>query len=260
MTTIPIFQLDAFTDKPFGGNPAAVCPLQEWLPDDVMQSIALENNVSDTAFYVPEGDGFLLRWFTPKIEVDLCGHATLATAWLILNELEPDRASVAFETRSGTLTVSRDGDLLAMDFPVMVAEERPAPAGLAEAIGIEPVKFLKAVMNMAVLENEAVVRAVNPDFGYIKNMDGMGLIITALGDQSHCASRYFAPHAGIDEDPVTGSAHCTIVHYWSGVLGKAQIHARQVSARSGDLYCLLEGDRVVLTGKARTVIKGTFTI
>ncbi|MDC1215136.1 PhzF family phenazine biosynthesis protein, partial [Rhodospirillales bacterium] len=253
MTTIPIFQLDAFTDKPFGGNPAAVCPLQEWLPDDVMQSIALENNVSDTAFYVPEGDGFLLRWFTPKIEVDLCGHATLATAWLILNELEPDRASVAFETRSGTLTVSRDGDLLAMDFPVMVAEERPAPAGLAEAIGIEPVKFLKAVMNMAVLENEAVVRAVNPDFGYIKNMDGMGLIITALGDQSDCASRYFAPHAGIDEDPVTGSAHCTIVPYWSGVLGKAQIHARQVSARSGDLYCLLEGDRVVLTGKARTV-------
>jgi len=260
MTTIPIFQLDAFTDKPFGGNPAAVCPLQEWLPDDVMQSIALENNVSDTAFYVPEGDGFLLRWFTPKIEVDLCGHATLATAWLILNELEPDRASVAFETRSGTLTVSRDGDLLAMDFPVMVAEERPAPAGLAEAIGIEPVKFLKAVMNMAVLENEAVVRAVNPDFGYIKNMDGMGLIITALGDQSDCASRYFAPHAGIDEDPVTGSAHCTIVPYWSGVLGKAQIHARQVSARSGDLYCLLKGDRVVLTGKARTVIKGTFTI
>ncbi len=260
MTTIPIFQLDAFTDKPFGGNPAAVCPLQEWLPDDVMQSIALENNVSETAFYVPEGDGFLLRWFTPKIEVDLCGHATLATAWLILNELEPDRASVAFETRSGTLTVSRDGDLLAMDFPVMVAEERPAPAGLAEAIGIEPVKFLKAVKNMAVLENEAVVRAVNPDFGYIKNMDGMGLIITALGDQSDCASRYFAPHAGIDEDPVTGSAHCTIVPYWSGVLGKAQIHARQVSARSGDLYCLLEGDRVVLTGKARTVIKGTFTI
>ena len=260
MTTIPIFQSDAFTDKPFGGNPAAVCPLQEWLPDDVMQSIALENNVSDTAFYVPEGDGFLLRWFTPKIEVDLCGHATLATAWLILNELEPDRASVAFETRSGTLTVSRDGDLLAIDFPVMVAEERPAPAGLAEAIGIEPVKFLKAVMNMAVLENEAVVRAVNPDFGYIKNMDGMGLIITALGDQSDCASRYFAPHAGIDEDPVTGSAHCTIVPYWSGVLGKAQIHARQVSARSGDLYCLLEGDRVVLTGKARTVIKGTFTI
>ena len=260
MTTIPIFQLDAFTDKPFGGNPAAVCPLQEWLPDDVMQSIALENNVSDTAFYVTEGDGFLLRWFTPKIEVDLCGHATLATAWLILNELEPDRASVAFESRSGTLTVSRDGDLLAMDFPVMVAEERPAPAGLAEAIGIEPVKFLKAVMNMAVLENEAVVRAVNPDFGYIKNMDGMGLIITAPGDQSDCASRYFAPHAGIDEDPVTGSAHCTIVPYWSGVLGKAQIHARQVSARSGDLYCLLEGDRVVLTGKARTVIKGTFTI
>lgn len=260
MTTIPIFQLDAFTDKSFGGNPAAVCPLQEWLPDDVMQSIALENNVSETAFYVPEGDGFLLRWFTPKIEVDLCGHATLATAWLILNELEPDRASVAFETRSGTLTVSRDGDLLAMDFPVMVAEERPAPAGLAEAIGIEPVKFLKAVKNMAVLENEAVVRAVNPDFGYIKNMDGMGLIITAPGDQSDCASRYFAPHAGIDEDPVTGSAHCTIVPYWSGVLGKAQIHARQVSARSGDLYCWLEGDRVVLSGKARTVIKGTFTI
>lgn len=260
MATIPIFQLDAFTDKPFGGNPAAVCPLQEWLPDDVMQSIALENNVSETAFYVPEGNGFRLRWFTPKIEVDLCGHATLATAWLILNELEPDRSDVAFETRSGTLTVSRDGDLLAMDFPAMVAEELPAPAGLAEAIGIEPVKFLKAVKNMAVLEDEAAVRAVNPDFGYIKNMDGMGLIITAHGDQSDCASRFFAPHAGIDEDPVTGSAHCTIVPYWSGILGKTQIHARQVSARSGDLYCWMKDDRVVLAGKARTVIKGTFTI
>ncbi len=260
MVTIPIFQLDAFTDRPFSGNPAAVCPLQEWLPDDVMQSIALENNLSETAFYVPEGDGFRLRWFTPKIEVDLCGHATLATGWLILNELEPDRTEVAFETRSGTLTVSRDGDLLAMDFPAMVAKEQPLPDGLIEAIGIEPVRFLKAVKNMAVLKDEAAVRAVDPDFGYIKNMDGMGLIITAPGDQSDCASRYFAPHAGIDEDPVTGSAHCTIVPYWSDVLGKAQIYARQVSARSGDLYCWFENDRVVLGGKARTIIKGTFTI
>jgi len=260
MTTIPLFQLDAFTDKAFGGNPAAVCPLQEWLPDDVMQSIALENNLSETAFYVPEGDGFRLRWFTPKLEVDLCGHATLATAWLILNELEPDRADVDFETRSGTLSVSRDGELLSMDFPAMVATEQPTPEGLAEAIGVEPLKFLKAVKNMAVLEDEAAVRAVDPDFGYIKNLDGMGLIITAPGDDSDCASRFFAPHAGINEDPVTGSAHCTIVPYWSGVLSKAQIHARQVSARSGDLYCWYEGDRVVIGGKARTVIKGTFTI
>ncbi len=260
MTAIPIYQLDAFTDKPYGGNPAAVCPLDDWLPDDVMQSIAFENNLSETAFYVPEGDGYRLRWFTPKIEVDLCGHATLATGWLILNELERDRDSVAFETRSGTLIVTRDGDNLNMNFPALVAEEIPMPDGLVDALGVKPEAFLRAAKNMAVLKDEAAVRNVTPDFSYIKNMQGMGLIITAPGDNSDCASRYFAPHAGIDEDPVTGSAHCTIVPYWADVLGKTDIHARQVSERSGDLFCRLDGERVIIGGKARTVLKGTFFV
>ncbi|WNJ98971.1 PhzF family phenazine biosynthesis protein [Thalassospiraceae bacterium LMO-JJ14] len=260
MTTIPLYQLDAFTDRPFGGNPAAVCPLDEWLPDDVMQSIALENNLSETAFYVPEGNGFRLRWFTPEIEVDLCGHATLATGALILEKLDTAREEVAFETRSGTLGVRRNGDMLVMDFPALAASDAPVPDGLEEALGASPVRFLRAVKNMAVFEKEADVLAIRPDFDFIKQMDGMGLIITAPGDSSDCASRYFAPHAGINEDPVTGSAHCTIVPYWADILGKDTIHARQVSARSGDLYCRMSGARVEIGGKARLVVEGTFRL
>lgn len=260
MTSIPLYQLDAFTDRAFGGNPAAICPLDSWLPDDVMQAIAFENNLSETAFYVPEGDGFRLRWFTPKIEVDLCGHATLAAGALILEVLEPGRAAISFETKSGTLHVKRDGDMVVMDFPALPAKDVPMPDGLADALGRAPTRFLRAVKNMAVFESEADVRAMQPDFDYIKNMEGMGLIVTAPGVESDCASRYFAPHAGIDEDPVTGSAHCTIVPYWSEVLGKDEIHARQVSERGGDLYCRLDGDRVVLGGKARLVIEGTFQL
>jgi len=225
-----------------------------------MQSIAFENNLSETAFYVPEGDGFRLRWFTPEVEVDLCGHATLATASLILEKLQPDRPSVAFETRSGILTVVREGDLLVMDFPALPASEVPMPEGFADAIGVTPVKFLRAVKNMAVLQNEAEVRSLNPDFAYIKNMLGSGLIVTAPGSESDCASRYFASHVGVNEDPVTGSAHCTIVPYWAERLGKNEIHARQVSKRSGDLYCRLAGDRVFMGGKARLVIEGTFAL
>lgn len=260
MAAIPLYQLDAFTNRPFGGNPAAVCPLDEWLPDEVMQAIALENNLSETAFYVPEGDGYRLRWFTPKIEVDLCGHATLATGALILDKLEPGRDAVSFETRSGTLGVQREGDLLVMDFPALPAKDAPEPAGLADALGKAPVRFMRALKNMAVFENEADVRAIEPDFDYIAGMDGLGLIVTAPGDGSDCASRYFAPHAGIDEDPVTGSAHCTIVPYWADALGKDDIHARQVSARGGDLYCRMAGDRVIIGGRARLVIEGTFRL
>lgn len=258
MQTIPLYQLDAFTDRPFGGNPAAVCPLDAWLADDVMQSIAAENNLSETAFYVPEGDGFRLRWFTPKIEVDLCGHATLAAAALILEKLDPGRNAVSFETRSGTLGVKRDGDMLAMDFPALPARDVEPPDGLTAALGKAPVRYLRAIKNMAVFESEAEVRAIAPDFDYIAAMEGMGLIITAPGENSDCASRYFAPQAGIDEDPVTGSAHCTIVPYWADVLGKDEVHARQVSTRVGDLYCRMNGDRVKIGGRARLVIEGTF--
>ena len=254
---IPVYQIDAFTDRAFGGNPAAICPLETWLEDDVMQAIAAENNLSETAFFVANGnDNYHLRWFTPTDEVDLCGHATLATASLLLDRLTPEADEVSFETRSGTLTVVRDGTRLDMDFPALPASEIPLPDGFADAIGGEPVAFLRAVKNMAVFEDEATVRAITPDFGYIAGLEGMGLIITAPGDESDCASRYFAPQVGIDEDPVTGSAHCTIVPYWSDRLGKADIHARQVSARSGDLYCRMDAQRVRMGGQAVLFLSG----
>ncbi|MDD9877342.1 MAG: PhzF family phenazine biosynthesis protein [Magnetovibrio sp.] len=255
---IPIYQIDAFTDKAFGGNPAAVCPLDDWLPDETMQSIALENNLSETAFFVANGGGgYDLRWFTPAAEVDLCGHATLATGALLLETLTPDAERVRFETRSGTLEVARDGDTLVMDFPALPAAPVEMPAGLAEALGgHEPNAYLRAVKNMAVFDDEATVLAIEPDFDFIAGLDGMGLIVTAPGDASDCASRYFAPQVGINEDPVTGSAHCTIVPYWAERLGKPEIHARQVSARGGDLYCRIDGERVAMGGRAVMFMTG----
>lgn len=260
MTTIPLYQLDAFTDRPFGGNPAAVCVLHDWLDDATLQAIAVENNLSETAYLVADGDNFKLRWFTPGMEVDLCGHATLASAALILEHLQPGRKIVAFETKSGTLTVQCDGDKLSMDFPARPADEVPLPDGFEAATGVVPEVFLRAQKNMAVLADEAAVLAFDPDLEYIKNMQGMGLIVTAPGSKSDCASRYFAPHAGVAEDPVTGSAHCTIVPYWAARLGKNDIYARQVSARGGDLYCRLDGDRVVMAGYAKMVLEGRMTI
>ena len=261
MPTIPLYQVDAFTDRAFGGNPAAVCPLTEWLPDDVMQSIAMENSLSETAFFVPEGNGFRLRWFTPTDEVVLCGHATLATAYVLFEKLGYQEDTINFITqKSGVLQVKRDGDMIVMNFPSLPAKETEAPAGLVEAMGgIEPVAFLRAVKNMVVLKDEAAVRAVVPDLEYIKHMDGYGLIVTAPGDDTDCVCRYFGPQAGIDEDPVTGSAHCTLVPYWADILGKTDIHSRQVSARSGDVYCKLKGDRVEMAGHARLVIEGAFS-
>lgn len=261
MTTIPIYQVDAFTDRAFGGNPAAVCPLEEWLPDDVMQMIAMENNLSETAFFVPEGDGFRLRWFTPTDEVVLCGHATLATAFVLFEVLGHQADTINFVTqKSGVLHVKRDGDLIVMDFPSLPAEEIKAPAGLSDAMGgIDPIAFFRAVKNMAVLKDEAAVRAVVPDLEYIKHMDGYGLLVTAPGTDTDCVCRYFGPQAGVDEDPVTGSAHCTLVPYWADRLGKNDIHSRQISARSGDVYCKLNGDRVQMAGHGKLIIEGTFT-
>jgi PhzF family phenazine biosynthesis protein len=261
MPTIPLYQVDAFTDRPFGGNPAAVCPLDEWLPDDVMQSIAMENNLSETAFFVAEGNGFRLRWFTPTNEVALCGHATLATAFTLFEKLGYAEDSIQFVTQQiGTLEVRRDGQLIVMDFPALAAEETAAPDGLVEAIGdIKPEAFLRAVKNMAVLTDEAAVRSVVPDLEYIKHMEGYGLIVTAPGTDTDCVCRYFGPQAGVDEDPVTGSAHCTLVPYWADRLGKTEIHSRQISARSGDVYCKLNGDRVLMAGHGKLVIEGTFS-
>jgi len=259
-----VFQIDAFTDHLFGGNPAAVCPLETWLPDDVMQDIAAENNLSETAFFVAEGDDgsghYGLRWFTPKAEVDLCGHATLASAHLILEHLQPGLAAVSFDTKSGRLDVARRDDLLVMDFPARPAEPVDVPGGFSEAIGATPTEFLRATKNMAVFDSEETVGGLRPDLKFIAALEGDGLIVTAPGRTCDFVSRYFAPHVGIDEDPVTGSAHCTSVPYWAGRLGKNELHARQISARQGDVFCELAGERVKLAGHAVLYLEGTIRL
>jgi PhzF family phenazine biosynthesis protein len=258
---IPVYQVDAFTTEAFGGNPAAICPLDDWLPDATMQTLAMENNLSETAFLVGRGGGeYDLRWFTPGAEVDLCGHATLATAWVLFERLGEEAPAITFHTKSGPLNVSRQGGRLVMDFPALPPKPEPMPDGLVEALGREPVAFLRALKNMAIFDSEADVRAITPDFNYIADMEGMGLIITAPGDASDCASRFFAPKVGINEDPVTGSAHCTIVPYWSERLGKTDIYARQVSARGGDLYCRYQGDRVEMAGNAVMTMQGAMML
>jgi len=262
MTELDVYQVDAFSDRPFAGNPAAVVPLTEWLPDDVLQSIASENNLSETAFFVEaEGDeDFHLRWFTPKFEVDLCGHATLASGSVLFEQLNWPREKIVFQSKSGPLTVSRDGDRFALNFPSQPARDVAMPDGLPEAIGVKPLRYLRASMNMAILESESAVLAVDPDLPFIAGIEGVGLIVTAPGDRSDCASRFFAPHAGINEDPVTGSAHCTIVPYWAEALGKTDIYARQVSERGGDLYCRLEGERVSIAGDTALFLTGRIRV
>lgn len=260
MTELNIYQLDAFTDRPFAGNPAAVIPLDAWLPDAVLQAIALENNLPETAYFVPETPGsdadFHIRWFTPTMEVDLCGHATLASGAALYDLLGWDRDSVTFRAKAGRLSVARRDGMMQLDFPARPAREARLPDGFVEAVGVRPAAFLRAVANMAVLESEAAVWAAKPDLEFVKAMEGDGLILTAPGAASECASRYFAPHAGIPEDPVTGSAHCTIVPYWATRLGRDDIHARQVSARGGDLYCRMSGDRVLIAGHAALYMTG----
>ncbi len=256
---LAIYQIDAFTDTPFHGNPAAVCPLDAWLADDVLQAIAMENNLSETAFFVPEGEGYGLRWFTPALEVDLCGHATLATGYLILHRLSPGRDAVSFETRSGTLEVRRDGDALAMNFPVLApgAAVNPAPA-LVSAMGAVPdeCRHIREMHGapyiLLVYETEAQVAELSPRFAGL----GANVIATAPGDSVDFVSRFFAPMSGIDEDPVTGSAHCTLAPYWANRLDKSALTARQISARGGDVGCRLEGERVIITGNCAFYMEG----
>lgn len=263
--SIPIYQIDAFTDRLFGGNPAAICPLQAWPDDATLQAIAAENNLSETAFIVPEGEGYRLRWFTPAVEVNLCGHATLATGHLILNRLQPGRDKVVFETLSGRLTVTREGGRLAMDFPAIPASRADVPAAVVAAVGGTPAETYRvrelhgAAYYMLVYSSEAEVQALAPDFGALRKAR-CNVIVTAPGERSDCASRFFAPASGVDEDPVTGSAHCTIVPYWAGRLGRPEIHARQVSKRTGDLYCRLAGDRVVLAGTCAFYLQGEIAV
>ena len=254
---IPMFQVDAFTGEVFGGNPAAVCVLGGWLEDGLMQAIAAENNLSETAFLVRQGEGYGLRWFTPRAEIDLAGHPTLASAFVVFELLEPGRREVRFETAcSGPLTVRREGALLAMDFPSRPAAPCPAPEALAAGLGVEPVEVLRARDHLVVLGSEAAVRAVRPRFDLLESLDSLGVIITAPGDEVDFVSRFFAPKHGIPEDPVTGSAHSTLVPYWARRLGMSALHALQVSARGGELFCEDRGERVGIAGRAVLFFEG----
>lgn len=259
---LPIFQVDAFTDRVFGGNPAAVCPLPRWLSDETLRAIAAENNLSETAFLVRTADRLELRWFTPEVEVDLCGHATLATAHVLFTHLDPGRRAARFETReAGTLEVSRrDDGLVELVLPRRPAEPCPAPAGLVEAIGRTPRETLRSRDLVAVLDSEEEVRALAPDLAAVKRLDAAGLIVTAPGRTADFVSRYFAPQVGIPEDPVTGSAHCTLAPYWAARLGKRRLAAIQVSARSGQLACEDRDHTVALAGRAAEYLRGTITI
>lgn len=256
----PLYQVDAFTNEVFGGNPAAVCPLDNWLPDDLMQKIAAENNLSETAFFVPKEGCYHLRWFTPTREVDLCGHATLATAHIIATELAVGTREITFETKSGLLRVSCGEGSYTLDFPARPPELYADSASVAAAIGITPLAVLKATKMLAVLESEDQVLAAVPELGKVMALPSDGLIVTAPGKKHDFVSRYFAPHCGIPEDPVTGSAHVVLAPYWSNRLGKKEMFARQVSQRGGELWVRDCGDRVLMRGTAALYLKGFFYI
>ncbi|WP_426265643.1 PhzF family phenazine biosynthesis protein [Sphingomonas sp. LHG3443-2] len=258
--TLPFYQVDAFTSgRPLTGNPAAVMPLDGWLPDEILQAIAAENNLSETAFTVPLEGGeadYHLRWFTPTVEVDLCGHATFASGHILL-----DGEAVRFQTRSGVLTVTRKDGSLWLDLPASRLSDGQADAVL-DALGVRGPVRIGQGGNGAILvrlDDEAAVRAVTPDFARLRAVDAL-VMVTAPGTRTDIVSRVFAAYHGIDEDPVTGSAHCALVPYWAAELGRAEFTAAQVGARGGDLRCRLLGDRVLLGGEARTVIEGTFRI
>jgi PhzF family phenazine biosynthesis protein len=258
----PLYQVDAFTSNVFSGNPAAVCLLDAWIDDRLLQSIAAENNLSETAFLVRTETGFDIRWFTPVTEVALCGHATLASAFVLFACRNWPADVVRLQTRkSGVLTVTRRDDLLEMDFPARPADPRTPPAGLQEALRITPEKVLGSTEDlMVVLADESAVRDVRPDFGALERVACRGAIVTARGDRSDFVSRFFAPRVGIPEDPVTGSAHCVLIPYWAGVLGKNVLHAFQVSKRGGELFCRYAGERVTISGRAALYLEGTITI
>jgi PhzF family phenazine biosynthesis protein len=246
------YQVDAFTTRVFEGNPAAVCPLDAWLDDALLQAIANENNLSETAFFVPTERGFHLRWFTPVSEVDLCGHATLATAHVLFEILGFAKKQITFETRSGDLIVKSKDGLLIMDFPARSPEPCEVPEALIEGLGCVPLEVVAAYDYIAVFENEEIVRSISPNLAKLRELNLRGIIITAPGKDVDFVSRFFAPKLDIPEDPVTGSAHCELTPYWAERLGKDSFEAKQVSSRGGHLFCQLEGNRVILAGKAVT--------
>ncbi len=261
---IQIFQVDAFAAKAFGGNPAAVCPLDAWLPDATLQQIAAENNLSETAFVVREGHGcWALRWFTPAVEVDLCGHATLASAWVLFNQLGESCDVLRFATRSGELRVRRNGDRLAMDFPLVDPEPVAMPDGLAEALGLAaPVQGVyKAVDYFVVVNDEDTIERLQPDFAALAAFPVRGVAVTARGRDFDFVSRWFGPRVGVNEDPVTGSAHTSLAPLWARRLGKHALSAQQGGARKGQLHCEMPGNgRVIISGSAALYLSGTIHV
>ena len=253
---LSIFQVDAFSQRVFGGNPAAICPLDSWLPDATLQAIAAENNLAETAYFVRTGGRYHLRWFTPAVEMDLCGHATLASAHILFHELGETGEAVRFDTQSGELVVKRSGDLLVMDFPSRPPGVVAVPPELVPAIGGKPLEILGARDYFVVYETAEEVLALKPNMEALKGIDKFAFIATARGRDCDFVSRFFAPGAGVPEDPVTGSAHCSLIPYWAAKLGKATLHARQISARGGELFCKLEGDRVEIAGHCAFYLKG----
>lgn len=259
--TIPYYEVLAFTSRPFAGNPAGVCILHEWLPDQLMQKIAAENNLAETAFVIDRGNFYDIRWMTPTVEMDLCGHATLASAHALFQHLGRPGDSITFQSHSGgELKVDRRENRLVLDFPSRPHEPCEAPARLAEGLGAQPREVFKGRDYLAVFENEAEVAALAPAFDIIVELDAHGVIVTAPGNDCDFVSRYFAPRVGVPEDPVTGSAHCALIPYWAKRLGKRELRARQLSQRGGDLFCEDRGARVGIGGNAVTYVEGTLQL
>lgn len=253
---LAIYQVDAFTDKLFGGNPAAVCPLESWPEDQVMQQIGAENNLAETAFFVREGESFKLRWFTPAVEVDLCGHATLASAHVLFNHLGYLGTTIAFQSRSGELRTTKNGDLITLDFPAAKRTATKSSDTLAQALGKKPVEVYNSSSLLAVFDKQEDIQSLSPDFALLKTVDPHAVIVTAPGKDCDFVSRFFAPNYGINEDPVTGSAHTVLIPYWSARLEKKTLHARQLSKRQGELFCEDKGERVLISGRAVTYLVG----
>ena len=256
--SLTIYHVDAFTSNLFGGNPASVCPLQTWLPDEIMQQLAAENNLSETAFFVKEDEGYRLRWFTPEFEIDLCGHATLASAFILFTQLKFEGEVIKFQTKSGLLEVRRKGDLIELDFPSRMPQPCVAPEALLKGINFPPLKVLKSRDYFLVYEDEDLISQIIPDFNYLNQIDAIGVIVTAASKEVDFVSRFFVPNSVIGEDPVTGSAHCNLIPYWAKELNKTTLTAKQLSRRQGDLFCEDKSERVTMAGNAVLYSKGEY--
>lgn len=257
---LPIYIVDAFTHRLFAGNPAAICPLKEWLPDDEMQKLATENNLSETAFFVKTGEQYHIRWFTPEYEIDLCGHATLASAFVIFNYLNHNSDTIHFNCKSGLLEVKKKGDLIELNFPSRMPVATEVDEKLLEGLSIQPAKILKSRDYFFVYDKEEDIVNFVPDFSILNQFDCIGIIITAKGNEVDFVSRFFVTNSSIGEDPVTGSAHCSLIPYWSAQLNKSVLTAKQLSRRGGELLCEFKGDRVTMAGNAVLYMQGSYSL